>query len=56
MKRKLRRWKMWGLITDEWQEWGFDVYHSRAEAKRLKSDNEQIKPFEVRELLRKRKE
>lgn len=39
--------RMWALIDPLNAEWGFDVYFSRAEARRLKSDGERVVPVVV---------
>ena len=53
--RKPRRWKMFALRGPRADEWAFDVYHSRREARRVMSPGERIITVEVREILPKRR-
>lgn len=52
--RKQRVWKMWALMGHLSDVWAFDVYHTRAEARRVKGAGDKIIPVEVREVRRKK--
>ena len=41
---------MWALIEPEQECWGFDVYHTRKEAMRIRCASEKLMRVEVREI------
>ena len=54
MKRKARRWKQWGLVSQWRQEQIVDVYPTLSGAERDRLHDSEIIPVEVVEILPKR--